>query len=284
MENSYFFILLPHISSSISNPFYLKVYQTVSPQSVKAIVASLTDTELFFDYEDYETFYDGEDLSAIIKLLDNNDDYLGLSALLLDAVKNCENWRDDVRQGDETYKYKGKAITGDTLCEMAARYNADDSSTYCILNKGEFSANADEIVVSMYDKTFRFSCLEMNVREMAEWLEINRRPKRQYHWNKKHGENGLGAQSQQKGNPVSILYCSREEASEMLHKAVGVSGDRRLFWLDNKHHRYMVFMCEIGCCYHSFHVEDSGEVPLEAREKIARLESNDIGFVSAKQI
>jgi len=274
MENSNFFILLPHIYSSISNPFYLKVYQTVNPESVKAIVASLIDTEQFFDYEDYETFYDGAELSTIVKLLDKNDDYLGLSALLLDALKNCENWRDGVRQGDETYKFKGKVIIGDTLCEIAARCNSDNQSTYGILNKGEFSVNTDEIVVSIFDKLFRFSCLEMNVREMAGWLETNRRPERQYHWNKKHGENGVGAQSQQKGNPVSILYCSCEEASEMLHKAVGVSGDRRLFWYDNKHQRYMVFMCEIGCCFHSFHVEDYGEVPIEARDKISRLQGN----------
>ena len=271
MENSYFFILLPHITSSVSNPFYLKVYQTVSPESIKAIVASLMDIGQFFDYEDYETFYDGTELSAIVKLLDQTDDYLGLSALLLDAVKNCENWRDDVRQGDETYKYKGKSITGDTLCEIAARCNADGRSTYGILNKGEFSSNTDEIAVSRFDKTFRFSCLEMNVREMTRWLETNRRPERQYHWNKKHGENGVGAQSQQKGNPVSILYCSREEASEMLNKAVGILGDRRLFWYDSKRRRYMVFMWERESCYHSFHVEDSGEVPIEAREKLSRL-------------
>lgn len=270
MENSSFFLLLPHITS-ILNPFYLKVYQTVNIDSVKAIVASLIDTEQFFDYEDYETYYDGVELNAIVNLLDQEEDYLGLSALLLNAVKNCENWRDDVRQGDEIYRYEGKTITGDTLCEMAARCNADDRSAYCILNNGEFSANTDEITVSMYDKTFSFSCIEMNVREMAGWLETNRRPERQYHWNKKHGENGVGAQSQQKGNPVSTLYCSREEASEMLHKAVGISGDRRLFWYDSKCCRYMVFMCETGCCYHSFHVEDSSEVPIEAREKISRL-------------
>lgn len=271
MENSNFFILLPHINSPKSNPFYLKVYQTVGSESVKAIVESLTTTEQFFDYEDYNTFYDGLELRAIVRLLDQENDYLGLSALLLDAVKNSENWRDNAKQGNGKYKYKGKTITEDTLCELAARCSIDDSSTYGLLNKGEFSANTNEVAVSMYDKSYCFSCIEMNVREMAGWLEVNRRPKREYHWNKKHGENGVGAQSQQKGNTVSILYCSREEASEMLHKAVGVSGDRRLFWYDSKHNRYMVFMCEIGCSYHSFHVEDSSEVPNLIQEKISQL-------------
>ena len=158
------------------------------------------------------------------------------------------------------------------MCELAARCNEDSNSTYGLLNREEFAANnIEEVEVSMFDKTFNFSCISIGVREMASWLEPNRRPARKYHWNKKHGENGVGAQSQQKGNPVSILYCSREEAAKMLNKAVGVSGERRLFWYDVINHRYMVFMNEMDSYFHSFHVEDSCVVPVEVREKISQM-------------
>ena len=69
MERANLFIMLPHVASPVSTPFYRKCYQTVNSQSVKAIAVSLTATERFFDYEDYDTFYDGLELSEIIKLL-----------------------------------------------------------------------------------------------------------------------------------------------------------------------------------------------------------------------
>lgn len=272
MARANLFILLPRIRTAENNPFYQKSYLAVTQESVKSVAVAISDVECFFDYEEYDSYYDGRDLAHIVTQIEQKEDeYLGMATLLMDALKGSDNWRDDIQQGNEKFCFKGRRIADDSLCEMTARQEADPVSTFCILNKREFTEKSDCVTVSIYDKSHVFSCLDISVRNLASWLEMNRRPMREYHWNKKHGENGTGAQPQQKGASVSILYCSRDEAAQMLNKAVGRLGESRLFWYDEKHEKYMVFMRESAHRYHSFHVDDSNAVPADIRKKICKI-------------
>lgn len=103
---------------------------------------------------------------------------------------------------------------------------------------------------------------------MHEWFSNNRKPKRIYNYNPKHGENGVGNRKDE-----SPLLCSRQEAETLLPNAVGTSVDAALFYYDKKHGHYIEFKNENTAInsYHAFHIADNivcHRVPKEVIKKI----------------
>jgi len=113
------------------------------------------------------------------------------------------------------------------------------------------------------------------IKELARWFEQNRKPKRIFNLNPKHGENGKGAYSSNKGDKVSLLLCSREKAAMLLNKAIGENLECRvLFFKDVDKDRYIEFRSERANIYHAFHLETEEaerRIPMQIRKKIDKL-------------
>lgn len=95
-------------------------------------------------------------------------------------------------------------------------------------------------------------------KSVLKWYETNRKPQRIFNLNPKHGENGKGAHPGNKGEKVSILMCSKEEAKNMLLKAIGVDL-RVLYFFDQVHNQYIEFKCESENTFHGFHLDAMDE-------------------------
>jgi hypothetical protein len=103
------------------------------------------------------------------------------------------------------------------------------------------------------------------------WTKSNHAP-RKFNLNPKHGENGKNARAN-KGEKVSLLHCSKEQAQIFLNDAVCYTDTNELFYLDATNGKFLVFKTENtpNNSYHGYHVEDESEVPGQVRQYLRKL-------------
>ena len=126
----------------------------------------------------------------------------------------------------------------------------------------------------------------MTIPEVFGWLSKHHKPLRKYEWNEKHGENGKGAHRDNNGDEVSVLLCSKEHAAELLQIAIGEPNYDMLHCYDSEYDKYMEY--KAGCkfanlqsdakerTYHSYHINDEGNVPQRVANKIKLLQKHSI--------
>lgn len=104
---------------------------------------------------------------------------------------------------------------------------------------------------------------------------IEKRTPRSFKPSPKHGENGQSAWADSRGNSVEVLLCSRNEAQELLHKALSEKpAGKKSYNFDLIHQRYIVYYYEgetPSNMFHGFHLENHEDVPQEIREVLGRL-------------
>ena len=168
----------------------------------------------------------------------------------IDSLKDCypkvstllrrkiAGWGSDWRKfktisDQDVCKFLGTELVADTLCEMANRQQEKPESTYLLVDNEAIVQQADRLELLFKGKTVSIDNCAFEVKPLAAWFEGNRRPVRKFHLNPKHGENGKGAHPEHKGDKVSVLLCSKEEAALLLNKAVGEGAEgKTLFFLD----------------------------------------------------
>jgi len=79
-----------------------------------------------------------------------------------------------------------------------------------------------------------------------------------------------------KGEVVSILECSFENADKLLRSAIGEStaNDRKLYNYDNENEKFIIFYKHDKNEYHGYHVDNEDEIP--AKIRIELLAKNDV--------
>lgn len=78
-----------------------------------------------------------------------------------------------------------------------------------------------------------------------------------------------------KGEKVSILECSDEDAQKYLCYAIGeaTANDKQLFYYDERVSKFLIFYRHIDGEYHGYHTDDENEVPINVRSKLEKGES-----------
>ena len=134
------------------------------------------------------------------------------------------------------------------------------------------------------DKTFTVESVPMFIPDIFGWLSKHHKPLRKYEWNEKHGVNGKGAHRDNNGDEVSVLLCSKEHAAELLQIAIGEPNYDMLHCYDSEYDKYMEY--KAGCkfanlqsdakerTYHSYHINDEGNVPQRVANKIKLLQKH----------
>lgn len=243
-----------------------------------AYIAFLDRMEQRGHAEHYSLYYDSKNIKNFlypVRQLEKS--YPSVEITLLNSLHSfAEDWRDESFQ-DECVNYKlyQTPVSDDSFCEICERkYQSNirhSNSTYAIINH---SALQDTPTVNMNRDlhSIDIPVLEATIDRIESWLQVNRRPLRVYHWNRKHGENGIGAFKGHKNDSVAILYCSIDHATKLLHKALGEDNEfGPLYAWDEEFKRYMEFKRESkhSNAFHSYHLEE-GDRKIPRIKKLLR--------------
>jgi hypothetical protein len=88
---------------------------------------------------------------------------------------------------------------------------------------------------------------------------------RVYNWNRKHGDINRNV-IPNKGEVVSRLECTIEEATVLLESALGYRKSNELYVFDEQRRKYMVFKCDPSDnSFHSYHPIDQDEVHVDVK-------------------
>lgn len=166
-------------------------------------------------------------------------------------------------------------VVDDVLCEIAKRQQNNNADSFLLINADALVRNISPLKLLFKNRTIFLDTRRVEIRELSEWFEQNRKPERKFHLSPKHGENGKGAHTTNKGDKVSLLLCSKEKAAILLNKAVGEDlACKTLFFKDTDNDKYIEFKSEGGNIYHAFHLDEEDSehrISTEVRQKIAKL-------------
>lgn len=278
MEHAELFLLLPVYEEAEGQPAYVKRVGVLEEKEYEKFLAKLQDVSSFFCYENYECYYDSRNLKAFMMPIDSLEDcYPKVSTLLR---RKISSWGSDWRRcmmttNEDVGKFLGREFTDDTLCEIANRQLKKPECAYLLVDNEAIVKQTDRLELLFKGKTVSIDNCAFEVKPLAAWFEGNRRPVRKFHLNPKHGENGKGAHPANKGDKVSVLLCSKEEAALLLNKAVGEGAEgKTLFFLDADKEKFIEFKCEGDQVFHGFHLDEEDaklRVSVDVRQKIDKL-------------
>lgn len=270
-ETCQLFIIFPEHKDAKKTSPCIREFSLLYPTEVMEYVAFLDRMEQRGRAEHYLLYYDKENIRNFLYPVHELEEcYPNVELALLKSLQNfAEDWREEAIQEEEVnYRLFQAPVTDDSFCEVCERkyqaVTASFDSTFAIINHGALdqqstaSMNRDLASIDI-------PILEASIEQIESWVQFNRRPTRVYNWNPKHGENGIGAFKEHKNDPVAVLYCSIEHATELLHKAMGENNDiGPLYAWDEENNRYMEFKREskYSIVFHSYHLEnDDRKIP-----------------------
>lgn len=255
MESHLYFLLPESDESPIKRYSALAKDVVLETSEIEKVMKDVDALILFMVHEDYERFYDGENLKAFLY---------------------------PVQQLKELYPFKYERAIRKKFASMHncllsdPGYEIEENTHLAVV----CSNDKDDIsVIELSSADGKTNC-QADVRYcqdqkgIAEWFFENRRPVRQYDYDyPKHGENGKGAWkgNDEDGRPISVLLGSKEEAENLLKKAIGkLYNSTRSWCYDHKYGHYMEYRNEHNNKYHSYHLgkDRENEIPKEVKIKV----------------
>lgn len=272
MARSELFLLLPVFEETDKQPDYISRIGIIDIKELNEYIDKILESKEFLTVENYTGYYDVDNIKAFLLPIEIMEDcYPNAMTRFRSAMNKWgENWRNGKKQDNNVvYKLWGKEIQDCILCEITERKCVStDGSTFLLASCDDaLSCKTKTISVERQGKDVEIDTMELELKNITSWFENNRRPSRVFNWNPKHGEYGKGEYP-----GASKLMGSREEAAELLHKAVGTDL-RVLFFFDEKYNQYIEFKRESENTYHAFHLdkEDEKRVPAKIKQHIDML-------------
>lgn len=274
METCELFLLLPKYQESQDDQSpYLCSFELKEPDDIQSFLRIIEDINDFFTHENYQNYYDSDNVKAFAYPLNELEDcYPDQTTYLRSLLRSWENWRESSLQEEEdSFCFSDLPISNDTLCEIAKRKTTNSQNTYLLVNHSALNHTKAIIVICNKNKIQIDQC-GGSIKHISQWFETNRKPTRTFHLNPKHGENGIGAYHKNKGEEVSILLCSKQEAEIMLQKALGTFNAPTLYYYDEVNQKYIEYKFENtpNNSYHAFHI-DKERVPKDVIAKIKKV-------------
>lgn len=237
----------------------------------------------FFKDEECRMVFDSENIRAYLYPVDTIPEaYPSRRLLLRTALKGLENWRSNRKSTIDTEcNIHYETIKNEIRTEIAVRMQASPDDSFLIVSD-MIGVKGKVWKIKYEESTFSLELLKMFIPTVFDWISMHHKPMRSYEWNEKHGENGKGAHPEHKSEKVSVLLCSRAHAEELLAKAIGEPMYDFLYCYDADYGKYMEYPA--GCKfknlsadakerkYHSYHIEDDGQVPNRVLRKIIKLQ------------
>ena len=285
MQKIQAFLLLP--TSNPINDFFKNTDDLVLDKTLVADYLNQLEISLDVAYKEKVTdvYYSESNIQQFLSgFMDFENEYLSnTSGRLSDILQSAENWEDNSQQKSDSYydiwKISDRQAVNlhelHTFSEIAERICSQITDKIVLIDhKAIHSNDSIVIMISGLLGLIEFSNVPVftvfhstkTIEQLETWFSNNRQP-RIFNLNPKHGENGVGARAN-KGEKVSLLLCSQNQASELLRLA---KGDKRiskeLFAFDTNHKKFIVFKDDntIVNSYHGYHVDNENEVPHKIR-------------------
>lgn len=230
-----------------------------------------------------QLYYDSEELKIFIEQIslisDAGDFYLTNPKMLFyDWLQNATDWRKSPKQNPNHYYFawvvESQSVVSQQNKVIAELIEHALSSQIGLLvnffqklpSRGFHLSFKDYIPHDDHNPMFVKIFHATNQEELEKWLFANRTP-RLFNLNPKHGENRQEIRYE-KGEEISPLRCSKEEAQQLLQNALGHLGVRDLFNYDKIHQKFIIFKDDNTPqnSYHGFHVENESKVPQRVRQ------------------
>ena len=281
MANNYIAIMLPEFRdphNEITGDDWT-IDRLPTREELKIILDKLDNFITFFKGQESDLIYDGKNIEAFLFPIDVLDTcYPPTRRFIRSILRGIQNWRRNrISNSDARYICGHLNISDEIRAELFERKlrNAEDSFIIAFHND-DFKQQSWEIVHT--GKSYRIDSMKLNIKDVFDWEVGNHKPLRIYNHNPKHGENGIGAHPDNKGEKVSVLLCSKDHASNLLQFAIGESGFDTLYYYDSDYDSYIEFKAEIKHNrlpentakrnYHAYHIDDLTLLPKEIIEKI----------------
>lgn len=258
MGQTELFILFPVYEETDNVPFYLKKMTTPSAEEFKVYIQRMDEVLKYTLAESVNFYHDSENVRNFLYPIDTMpNEYPKLSTILLSILsKRSQNWRDNQEANElNSISFLNHRISNDTLNELYVRKRNNFDSVYAVLSNDAILVSKNPIEINVDRQIVPVTILPTSGPSLILWLSENRIPQRVFNFNPKHGEYGVGAHSHQKGQPVSILRCGREEACTLLKRAIG-EDDKHLFAYDSNNSSFVKFFKESPLQYHGFHLDE----------------------------
>lgn len=255
----------------------------------------------FFSYEHANFFYDQANINGLLyqPLTLEMDDYPGYDSALLSQLQELGMtlWTECPAVIKDTFRFEGNDVSHTMLGDMSQR-EVDKMAT---LDKIAYTTTPMTPAEKEYEPCVMFHLGAVNtvdgqfeesingnrvlilssassVKELHSWLSENRFPKREYHFNPKHGDANHPARmiiDRHGTHPAAQLLTTTEQTEELLKLAVGKDLNSELWYFDNEHHCHIFFENEgnhIPPSFHGYHLhpgDDNYEnIDLEKLERL----------------
>ncbi len=276
MASTEIFMVFPVYEDAENTPCYInKVNLKPDKYYDKHIGIIGKILEVFSRIENYNGYYDLENIDAFLYPFDIVEDYYLndiRSQFRILMSRWGENWRNDSKQEEaDSFYYFSTQIKNDTFCEATKRKSINYENNFLIINYDAFSSDkGDKVLINYKNRDYHIDVVSPDIKKIALWFSLNRQPKRIYNFNPKHGENGKRAFSSNKGDKVSILMCGKDDVTDMLNMAFG-EDSKVLYYYDCEHKQYIEFKRELEqkdkIVYHAFHLDCSDEKRIPQKVK-----------------
>lgn len=268
------------------NPGTSKVWVTEELYDDETIGEQIKQTGIFVDFfkdENCRMIYDAKNVKAYLYVANTLPEcYPSRARQLRTILKGVENWRENRKSTeDKEYIVHHETIKDDIRTEIAERELANFADSFLIAST-VVDRDGEKWNLRINDTSVSVEALRMFIPQVFDWFSEHHKPRRVYEWNEKHGENGKFAHSDNKGDEVSVLLCSKSHAAEMLNGAIGEPMYDCLYCFDAEYGKYMEYKagCKYGnlpCdakerTYHSYHIDDEHQIPNRVMKKIKILQ------------
>lgn len=229
----------------------------------------------FYNDEECEIVIDSLNVKACLYfVLQMPDVYPNRLREFRSLLKGVQDWRKHRTSNPEVpCVIFHNRIYDEIRCEVASRMvkNPNDSFLIVVHSNGYQEKSWS---VEMSGESLELESLPLSIFSVFNWLSNHHKPRRMYSWNKKHGENGMNSTSN-KEEEVSLLLSSKEHASDLLPKAIGIEGFDELHIYDEDYGAFMEYKAETKKrslpenaaerVYHSYHISEEHEKDIKPR-------------------
>lgn len=242
--------------SPSANLMALKQTGEINAEVLMQLFDTLKDNLLFFEYEHFIPVYDTQNLNAALCPIKTSvpAEFPNVQMKILTILRQkgvTDKVRITSRSLDSKYKLYHEDVTTTILGDMASCLEMGKALVILDIHAALKYKNAipvkkqyNDIELSIEIVTDTFS--------LYSWFTKNRKPQRQYDYNKKHGDAGRRAHG------GSQLKTDEQETRELLHKAVGKDKKSALWYYDNKNNSFIYFenQREIRLAFHGYHIKE----------------------------
>ena len=238
------FFLIPAADEEVaSNDIaFIKVLPSIDEEIIRDLFAKFYKIIKFFKEEDIDFLYDSKYLKALMKGISSSES--PSMTQLLTLLNDC---REVTEMSDTVHTVNGMQVSHSIINNYLETGN---TSSHKLVNKQALNNPDVPIQLTIDGHTFLLEVLECDVEDIYKWFIDNRTP--QYVFDASYGKH-RSTSRQVEGVNVSPLTYSKEQAQELLKRAIiARRGSRILYFKDNLQNKILIF-CNENLQNPSFH-------------------------------